>query len=353
MQIALELGGHWPDPDYSIDNLFPEMMEVVKLADEIGVDAFLMGEHHFMDYNATPDPIALASYIAGMTTRQRLILAVMILPLHDVQRLAGELAQADQITRGRIDIGFGRGGGPYELKRFNMPSDYETAREIFEERLKAIRILFQEQDVSLDWKHTKFKDVTIVPPVYQRPYPPIWMSAQRIEACFHIAKQGYHVQMAQLRNPISYVKEMMAAFREGVAEADAHQGPQKIGILQWLYIARDEADRREKVELAYQKHRKFMALFTDKSAVVGGRVSPIDLPGTPEEYAENTLIGSLDYVKEKILELKEIGFDYFMMQAHCGPNHQDVMRSMEAFGEHVLPLIHTPEEAALAAAGRG
>lgn len=339
MHIALELGGHWPDPTHHIDNLFPEMIEVVKLADNIGVDAFLMGEHHFMDYNATPDPIALATYIAAMTTRQRLILAVMLLPLHDVQRLAGELAQADQLTRGRIDVGFGRGGGPYELRRFNMPSDYESAREIFEERLKAIRILFEEQDVSLDWKHTKFKDVTIVPPVYQRPYPPIWMSAQRVEACFHIAKQGYHVQMAQLRNPISYVKEMMEAFRAGVAEADQHQGAQQIGILQWVYIAKNEADRREKVELAYQKHRKFMGLFTDASTVKGGRIPPIDIPGTAQEYAENTLIGSLECVKERILELKELGFDYLMMQAHCGPNHQDIMASMEKFGEHIMPLM--------------
>jgi alkanesulfonate monooxygenase SsuD/methylene tetrahydromethanopterin reductase-like flavin-dependent oxidoreductase (luciferase family) len=105
-----------------------------------------------------------------------------------------------------------------------------------------------EKDISLDWKHTKFNDVTIVPPVFQRPYPPIWLSAQRVEAAYHIAKQGYHVQMAQLRNPISYVKEMMNAFREGSAVADKHQGKQNIGIIQWVYIAKDEADRREKVE---------------------------------------------------------------------------------------------------------
>ncbi|WP_250527350.1 LLM class flavin-dependent oxidoreductase [Caballeronia sp. GAWG2-1] len=351
MQVALELGGHWPDHNHHIDNLFPEMLEVVKLADQVGIDAFLMGEHHFMDYNATPDPIALATHIAAMTKRQRLILAVMLLPLHDPQRLAGELAMADQLTRGRIDVGFGRGGGPYELRRFNVPSDYESAREIFEERLRAMRLLFVEKDISLDWKHTKFNDVTIVPPVFQRPYPPIWLSAQRVEAAYHIAKQGYHVQMAQLRNPMSYVKEMMNAFHEGVAVADQHQGKQNIGIIQWVYIAKDEADRREKVELAYQKHRKFMGILKDSSTVKSGRIPPVDLPGSPEDYAKNVAIGSLEYVTEHLLELKELGFDYFMMQAHCGPDHRDIMTSMETFGERVLPLLHTPEEAAVAAAG--
>lgn len=351
MQVALELGGHWPDHSHHIDNLFPEMIEAAELADKIGFDAFLMGEHHFMDYNSTPAPIALATYLAAMTRRQRLILAVMLLPLHNVARLAGELAMADQLTKGRIDIGFGRGGGPYELRRFGVPWDYDSAREIFEERLKAMHLLFEGQDVTLDWKHTKFQDVTIVPPFRQRPHPPIWLSGQRTEAAYHIAKQGYHLQMAQLRNPISYVRDMMQAFREGAAASDKPQGEPKIAFLQWVYVAKDKADRDAKMELAYQKHRKFMGIFTDTSDAKGGRIPMIDLPGTPEDYLANTMIGEKSYVQERILEMKEIGFDMFMMQAHCGPNHQDVMASMERFGEHIMPLLHTAEEAELALAG--
>lgn len=351
MQVALELGGHWPDPSHHIDNLFPEMIETVKLADKIGVDAFLMGEHHFMDYNATPAPIALATHIAALTKRQRLILAVMLLPLHNVARLAGELAMADQLTGGRIDMGFGRGGAPYELRRFEVPSDYETSREIFEERLRAMHLLFEQEDVTLDWKYTKFQDVTIVPPFRQRPHPPIWLSAQRTEAAYHIAKQGYHVQMAQLRNPMSYVHEMMQAFREGAAESGEPQGKQKMAFLQWVYIAKDDDDRKQKMELAYQKQRKFWGLFTDTSSAKGGRIPPVDIEGSPEDYVANTMIGTKDYVEDKILEMKEVGFDLFMMQAHCGPCHEDIMASMDRFGEHIMPLLHTEEEAAIAAAG--
>lgn len=349
MEIALELGGHWPDSSHHIDNLFPEMIEVAKLADRMNFDAFIMGEHHFMDYNATPNPIALATFLSALTTRQRLILAIMILPLHNPARLAGELAMADQLTAGRIDIGFGRGGGPYELRRFGVPWDYESAREIFDERLAAMHMLFEGKDVTVDWKHTKFKDVTIVPPFRQHPHPPIWLSGQRTEAAFHIARQGYHLQMAQLRNPISYVRDMMQAFREGVAANEKPQGKQKIAFIQWVYVAKDEADRKEKLEIAYQKHRKFMGIFNDTAYGKAGHNPPIDIQGTPEDYASNMMIGTKEFVQDKMLELQEIGFDMFMMQAHCGPAHQDVMASMDRFGEHVLPLIHTPEEPALTA----
>jgi hypothetical protein len=40
-----------------------------------------------------------------------------------------------------------------------------------------------------------------------------------------------------------------------------------------------------------------------------------------------------------------------MIQAHCGPDHADIMGSLDRFGEHIMPLLHTPEEAAIAAAG--
>jgi alkanesulfonate monooxygenase SsuD/methylene tetrahydromethanopterin reductase-like flavin-dependent oxidoreductase (luciferase family) len=351
MQVAFELGGHWPDHSHHIDNLFPEMIETVKLADKIGFDAYIMGEHHFMDYNATPDPMSLATYVGAITKRQRLILAILILPLHDVARLAGELAQADQLTGGRIDLGFGRGGAPYEFRRMNLPWDADSTREIFDERLEAMHLLFEGEDVTVDWKHTKFTDVTIVPPFRQRPHPPIWLTGQRTEAAYHIGKKGYHLQMSQLRNPMSYVHDMVAAFREGVAASKQPQGGQKLAFIQWVYVAKDEADRKEKLEIAYQKHRKFMGLFTDSSYAKGGRIPKIDIPGTPEDYAPNMVIGTKEYVKEKMLEFKEIGFDMFMMQAHCGPNHQDIMASMDRFGEHIMPLLHTPEEAAIAAAG--
>lgn len=352
MQVALELGGHWPDRSHHIDNLFPEMMETVKLADKIGFDAFIMGEHHFMDYNATPDPMSLATFVAALTKRQRLILAIMILPLHQMPILAGQLAQADQITGGRIELGFGRGGGPYELRRLHLPWDAESSREVFEERLAALHLLFEGEDVTVDWKHTKFSDVTIVPPFRQRPHPPIWIPGQRPEAAYHIGKKGYHLQMAQLRNPMSYVHEMVAAYREGVAANENPVGEkQKLAFIQWVYVAKDEADRNAKVEIAYQKHRKFMGLFTDTSTCKGGRIPGIDIPGTAEDYASNMVIGTKEYVQDKVLELKEIGFDMFMIQAHCGPDHADIMASLDRFGEHIMPLLHTPEEAAIAAAG--
>jgi alkanesulfonate monooxygenase SsuD/methylene tetrahydromethanopterin reductase-like flavin-dependent oxidoreductase (luciferase family) len=137
---------------------------------------------------------------------------------------------------------------------------------------------------------------------------------------------------------MSFVEDMVKSFRAGAAESPKQQGEPRISMLQWVYIAKDEADRKEKVEMAYAKQQKFMALLKNESKVVGGRVGPIDIGGSPESYGETLMIGSKEFVQERFLEFKELGVDDFVCKFHIGPDHADVIGSMERFAEHVLPL---------------
>ena len=204
MHIAMDLPAHWPNTGHHIDNLFPELLEAVKLGDEIGVDAFALAEHHFNDYFVQPAPLALAAHIAAMTPRQRFIVAVMVLPYHQVQRLAGEIAMTDQLTGGRLEVGFGRGGAKFEADRFGI--SHEKSREIFDEQLEAMLVLFGGKDVSYDGRYAKFPPLTIMPPPRQKPHPPFWIAAIQPEAIFHCARRGFNVQAAALRRDVAAVR---------------------------------------------------------------------------------------------------------------------------------------------------
>jgi alkanesulfonate monooxygenase SsuD/methylene tetrahydromethanopterin reductase-like flavin-dependent oxidoreductase (luciferase family) len=217
MHLALDLPAHWPNTGHHIDNLFPELLEVVKLGDEIGFDSFALAEHHFNDYFVQPAPLALASHIAAIMPRQRFIVAVMVLPYHQVQRLAGEITMTDQLTGGRLEVGFGRGGAKFEADRFGI--SHENSREIFDDRLRGLLALFSGKDVSYDGPHTKFPPLTILPPPRQRPHPPFWLAAIHPEAIFHCARKGFNVQAAALRRDMAAVQEMVKAFRQGVSES--------------------------------------------------------------------------------------------------------------------------------------
>src|SRR5438552_3663086 len=134
MQVGLEVGGYWRNDRSDFENLFPEILNVVKKADEIKLDAVVVGEHHFMDYGCTPSPLALISHIASFVSIPRLVSAILMMPMHDASVLAGEIAEVDHLTRGRLEFGPSRGGGPYEYERSGRPADEATTRRNFEEQ---------------------------------------------------------------------------------------------------------------------------------------------------------------------------------------------------------------------------
>ncbi|MEQ9239199.1 LLM class flavin-dependent oxidoreductase [Roseovarius indicus] len=346
MKVGMEMGGYWPSHDRHIDNLVPEMIEMAKLAEEVGLDEIAIGEHHFMDYGATPSPLAFAAYIGAITTRVRLMLSVLLLPVHKMPILAGEVAFVDQAIGGRLDLGVGRGGGPYEFERLAMTTNIDEMREIFDEKLELLHKLFEEKDVHFDGKYESCTKTNIMPPPRQRPHPPMWLSCMRPEAAYHVARKGYNVATTSSRKPLAWSEGMLKAFRDGVAESSGRQGPQKISNLQWAYVAKDDDDKREKQEMGYHKQRQFQGLLMNTCKAPGGIVEGVDIEETPEQVADGLMIGTINEVKEKMLEVKELGFDMLVLKTNIGPNIDDEKAGLERFAEHILPELRDEEEKA-------
>ncbi len=87
---------------------FTEMLEQVKLADEVGLDVFEMGEHHRADYSVT-NPQLFLSAAAAVTKNIKLGSAVTVLSSSDPVRLFEDFSMLDQLSKGRAHIMAGRG----------------------------------------------------------------------------------------------------------------------------------------------------------------------------------------------------------------------------------------------------
>src|ERR1700689_1106324 len=88
-----------------------ELREQAKCADETGWTSFMMAEHHFEvgGHPVTPNPLLLNVYLAQHTTRLRHGQMALVLPNWNPLRLAEDIAVADHLTGGRLDIGLSRG----------------------------------------------------------------------------------------------------------------------------------------------------------------------------------------------------------------------------------------------------
>jgi alkanesulfonate monooxygenase SsuD/methylene tetrahydromethanopterin reductase-like flavin-dependent oxidoreductase (luciferase family) len=107
-----DCGGGAGSPAEVLDNL----REQVALAEQLGYDAVWMGEHHFGPYGLgdLPNPIVVGADLAARTSRIRIGQMANIAVWWHPLRLAEDLAILDNLTRGRVDVGFGRGVWPYE-----------------------------------------------------------------------------------------------------------------------------------------------------------------------------------------------------------------------------------------------
>ena len=81
-----------------------------------GFDSVWFSEHHFRpvwSHNSAPD-LTLAA-VSQRTSRIRLGVGVVLAPIHHPLHVAARMATLDILSRGRVDVGLGRTGYPYQL----------------------------------------------------------------------------------------------------------------------------------------------------------------------------------------------------------------------------------------------
>src|SRR5215207_2186304 len=110
-----------------------ELIEEIKLMDEVGLDFFGIGEHHRPDYVVSTPEIILAA-AATVTKKIKLGSAVSVLSSSDPVRLYQSFATVDLISNGRAELMVGRGSFTESFPLFGY--DLQNYNELFEEKLE-------------------------------------------------------------------------------------------------------------------------------------------------------------------------------------------------------------------------
>src|SRR5437899_12200757 len=108
------------EADKPTAQVFGEVAEQTRLADELGYTIAWFAEHHFSNYCLCASPLMMVAHCASITKSIRLGTAVVVLPLYNPARLAAEIATADALSNGRLMLGIGAGYQPYEFARFGV-----------------------------------------------------------------------------------------------------------------------------------------------------------------------------------------------------------------------------------------
>ncbi len=336
MRVGFYLPCYWAAAEGPPEQMYAEMLEQAILAEDIGLSNLWIPEHHFINYLVHPNPLMTAIRVASVTRHIRLTTSVLVLPFFDMRRLAGEIALADHLTNGRIEIGVGRGAFKYEFDRFGV--SFEDSRRNFDEALPLLERLLTEQDVSAAGEFYRFDPLTIMPRPLQRPHPPIWVAAVTAPAIRHNALKGYNVMTTPLRSPFQEAKEHADAFYDGVANS-GRPPTAKLAMLRQGYLGKDKADIAEKIALAHASDQMHVNLRSTDADIRQGIVQRRDSGRSLADVADALLIGSPDECLEKLARYAEAGIPELIINMSFGAKHRDVMGSLERLAARVLPAV--------------
>jgi probable F420-dependent oxidoreductase len=158
----------------------------VQRADVLNYDSLWVMEG-IISLGPTLEPVSILSYVAALTTRIRLGVAVIVLTHRNPVQLAKSLVSLDQLSDGRLNVGIGIGRlAPDEV--FGYSSKGRVTR--FEEALQVMKALWTEQPASHSGVNWNFDSVSMNPQPVQQPHPPIWFGGRVPAALKRAARLG-------------------------------------------------------------------------------------------------------------------------------------------------------------------
>lgn len=131
------------------------------VAEEAGLDAVWLAEHHFVPYGTCPSAVTLAALLLGRTRRLRVGTAVSVLPTAHPVSLGEQAALLHLTSGGRFSLGLGRGGPWVDLEVFGSGlAAYESG---FPESLDLLLRWLREPRVGAEGERFRFREVAVVP----------------------------------------------------------------------------------------------------------------------------------------------------------------------------------------------
>jgi len=172
-----------------------EQLRLVELADELGFDEAWFGEHHFNAFSVIPDPALMIGYAAGRTGCIRLGSAGFLAPFYHPVRLAESIAVLDNLSNGRINAGFAKGGFAPDTRYFLQ--NKEDLREVMYESVEAIDALLHNKDTHYSGDFVQTKNIPIAPHPIQNRIPFFIATFSSEKTIAFAARHGYGLMMSQ------------------------------------------------------------------------------------------------------------------------------------------------------------
>ncbi|HEV2567016.1 MAG TPA: LLM class flavin-dependent oxidoreductase [Microvirga sp.] len=310
-----------------------DLIEEVELADQVGLDAFGLGEHHRPDYVVSAPAVVLAA-AAERTKRIRLTSAVTVLSSDDPVRVFQSFATLDLLSGGRAEIMAGRGSFIESFPLFGYDlDDYDT---LFSEKLDLLLRIRDAERVTWAGRHrAPLKDQPVYPRPVQEPLP-VWIAVGGTpQSVVRAGTLGLPLALGIIGGQPERFAPLVSLYREAGSRAGHDPASLKVGINTHGYIADTSQQAADEFFPAYAQ------VMTQLGRERGWPPTTRPQFEAMRQPRGALAVGDPQEIIDKILFQHEIfRHDRYLAQFSVGTMpHAQIMRSIELLGTRVAPVV--------------
>ena len=315
--------------------VYEHKLELATTAERAGFHGFFVAEHHGTPLSIDGSPTALLSALFQRTRRLRAGALTFCLPWYHPYRFYSEVCMLDQMSRGRLELGVGRGVSPIESRIFGLES-IDQSREKYREVLDAFFAACASSVLKVNGQEA---EVHVKP--YQKPYPPLWFPSSNRDGIDFTARHGYHTAFigkhSDCKPLFERYRELWEKHRNDPGRHNAHAAAPFLARTQHVVIADTDAEAEKLGEKAYAAWAAHIHYLTRKL----GRPDVHKTTPYDEDSSQRLIAGSPRTVLQKLEDMLRVtSANYLLCVFSFGdlpPEH--AMRSLELFANEIAPRL--------------
>ena len=341
-----------PSPDEDAARIDQQIAQAC-FAERLGFSDIWLTEHYFTGESVYNDALLFASALAMRTERMRIGFAVVQMPFHHPVRLAVQLALLDNLSKGRIDVGVGKGTvyNEYEFVGHGLRS--HDSRERMEEAVEILELAWRGGPVTYSGRYFQVQLPELRPRPVQRPLP-LWRSVISPSSFTECGRLG--IPILTSRMPVERIRERWATYEAGL-DAGGHDAATRSRLLRqsalWrnVYVAGSDAQAEDELSALLLQTRAHMMHVREAYNPPDFVIDPVvlnpwtnpkigDSEALPFMLTTGSIFGSPARVREQVAELRDAGVHHLLCQTGFGDmSHEQNMASMRRLGEEVMPAF--------------
>ena len=371
---------NWEKKPYT--EILDNARDIAIYCDKNSWNSIWFTEHHFNHegMESTPNPLMICTDVAARTKQIRLGQACNVITFWNPIRLAEDIAALDHLSKGRVEVGIGRGVYGREAVHMNVEADLKDQaknKRLFEETLTIMKKAWTEKffshkgefytypspnfiwqhDMSppnedfIDLKTNQIKKISVIPQPYQKPHPTLWQVVDSTGSIESAAKNGINCIM--WIPTVKTLKKRFEIYKNAKSDTEKRDVPmgEGISLVRDVFVAEtmEDAKRlagRQMVDyMRWVCHWRGLGNHMDPGEELPQTKGKLDSLNYDFLHKRNMLFGTPDYVIKKIKELQsELNLQNLLVWSSMpGVKHEDAMRSIKLFNDEVIPKINLPK----------